>query len=1079
MKTAACPDAETVQRWLLGLVPRPQSELLAEHLAHCPRCGAVAGRLPARDTLVEALQQHKTLSPDTGLLSDLMDRLERLPLEAVESAAGPPSGPDAAAEAPADVPEIDRLGPYRVLGVLGRGGMGTVYLAEDPQLRRRLALKVLTREQTARPGARERFLREARAAAAVRHEYVVPIWQVGEDNDVPYIAMPLLHGETLAARLQREPRPPLAFTLGVARDVLAGLAAAHAAGLIHRDLKPANVWLEAPHDWVLLLDFGLAWAGPEDVRLTGTGLVVGTPQYMAPEQARGEEVGPAADLFSLGCLLYEMCTGTLPYTGGNALAIVWALATHEPRPPHELNPSVPRPLSDLVMRLLAKDQKDRPAGATAVIDALDQIGKPAPRPARRRRWRWAVALSSVAAGLLAAVVVVALLTRGGEVPPVTTAPSLPRRPASLALEAMTAEEIAAAERDELPEGVVAWLGDRYPRHWGAVYAVAVSPDGKWVASGGWDCVVRVWDAATLGTRAFLRGHTGPVHAVAFSPDGSLLVSGGTDGLRLWDLSGPRLTDPQVFALPASDGINAVAFAPDGQHFATAHHGGSVRLWTVIDGKIQRHSVLAAHADADVRAVAFSRDGETMASGSEDRTVLLWDLSGDQPRVKHTLRHDRGVVAVAFAPDGHMLATADRDRHAGTLRLWQLRGEPAEVPVQLRTAFVNALAFAPDGKSLAYGGARQGAVFGVLDLRGGPPHEASYVEGHWGGVMTAMAFSPDGRTLYSGHGDDGGVVLAWNMAAEAPAERHPLNGSRRRVIRMAFSPDEKKVAAAGSDREQGTGVFLWNWAATPAAQVAFLPNPGHEATGPAWGPGGRFIAFGESFSQYKVRLWALEQDAPRQAANLGSATEPAGASVALSHDGKWLASGGLYGQVWLWKVGSQGQQPVAPLTGHTGWVRALAFSPDDKVLASGADDGTVRLWHFSGEKPRLRAVLQGHKGSLRALAFTPDGKTLASGSSDRKIRLWDLMVEKPPEPVILGEHDDQVMALSFAPDGKTPASAGHEGDRRVLLWDVGRRQLRRRIVFPGSPLSVAFSPDGRHLATGGLNGVAYVLRVPEK
>jgi formylglycine-generating enzyme required for sulfatase activity len=272
--------------------------------------------------------------------------------------------------------ELGRLGGFRVLRVLGQGGMGVVFEAEDVALRRHVALKVMRPEAAAHPQGRERFLREARAAAGVTHDHIIPIHQVGEERGAPFLVMPLLKGETLEKRLERDKRLPVREALRIAREVAEGLAAAHEAGLVHRDVKPANVWLEAPAGRVKLLDFGLARA--VDERLTKTGALLGTPAYMAPEQAGGKP-DHRADLFSLGAVLYEMLTGRRAFEGDDWLGTLKRVALHKPKPPHVLIPAVPEELSGLVMELLAKKAADRPPTARAVAQRLRE--REAPRPA--------------------------------------------------------------------------------------------------------------------------------------------------------------------------------------------------------------------------------------------------------------------------------------------------------------------------------------------------------------------------------------------------------------------------------------------------------------------------------------------------------------------------------------------------------------------------------------------------------------------------------------------------------------------------------------------------------------------------
>ena len=296
--------------------------------------------------------------------------------------------------------EIGRLGRYRILRVLGAGGMGVVLEGEDPALKRRVALKVMQPRFASDVEARARFLREAEATARLEHEHIVTIHEVAEDphRSVAYLAMQLLKGEPLDARLKREGHLSPAECARIGREVAEGLAVAHAAGLIHRDVKPANVWLDQ-RGKVKLLDFGLARPAEGESELSDSGQVVGTPAYMSPQQARAEHVDYRTDLFSLGVVLYRMATGEQPFRGPTVMAVLTSLAVDHPPPPREVNPAVPPALSDLIMRLLAKDPADRPASARVVADELGEADRPAPaaQPRRNRRWAWPVMVAAVLA----------------------------------------------------------------------------------------------------------------------------------------------------------------------------------------------------------------------------------------------------------------------------------------------------------------------------------------------------------------------------------------------------------------------------------------------------------------------------------------------------------------------------------------------------------------------------------------------------------------------------------------------------------------------------------------------------------
>jgi serine/threonine protein kinase len=284
------------------------------------------------------------------------------------------------------IDELGRLAHYRVLNVLGAGGMGIVFEAEDTHLQRHVALKCM-RPALVTPSNRERFLQEARATAAIEHDHIVTIYQVSEDNGVPFLAMKLLQGQSLEDKLKEEGGwLPLSEVLRIGRETAEALDAAHAKGLIHRDIKPANIWLEGERGRVKIVDFGLARAAESDTNLTQEGLVMGTPAYMSPEQADDKPLDHRSDLFSLGCVLYRAVTGQLPFKGKDSMAIMMALATKSPEPPHSIDPMVPVTLSDLIMELLAKDPDDRPRSAHELKEALEAIERqPAVRPPNLRR----------------------------------------------------------------------------------------------------------------------------------------------------------------------------------------------------------------------------------------------------------------------------------------------------------------------------------------------------------------------------------------------------------------------------------------------------------------------------------------------------------------------------------------------------------------------------------------------------------------------------------------------------------------------------------------------------------------------
>jgi serine/threonine protein kinase len=359
--------------------------MLREQLGETPRPEEYLGRFPQfADALRRQFELHELLREGFGSTGDAPPTAEDT--EAARSAVdflAPPERPD----------EIGRLGGYRILKELDSGGMGVVFLAEDPSLGRPVALKVIRPGQDNRQ-ARERFLREARAAAAAEHEHVVAIHQVGEDRGVPFLVMPLLKGESLEERLRRQDRLTVGEVLRIGREVAEGLAAAHARGLVHRDLKPGNVWLEGERGSVKILDFGLARSAKGEAPLTQANAVLGTAEYMSPEQAAGAGVDARSDLFSLGTVLYRAATGKRPFWREDFVATLNAVRKHQPPPPGRLQPDLPEALDRLIRRLHAKDPARRPEsaaevavqlkaieqGATAAVTPVPPTPTPAPRP---------------------------------------------------------------------------------------------------------------------------------------------------------------------------------------------------------------------------------------------------------------------------------------------------------------------------------------------------------------------------------------------------------------------------------------------------------------------------------------------------------------------------------------------------------------------------------------------------------------------------------------------------------------------------------------------------------------------------
>jgi Tol biopolymer transport system component len=646
---------------------------------------------------------------------------------------------------PPEKPEyIGRLGHFHVVGVIGRGGMGVVLKAHDVCLQRYVALKVLDPQYAKNERAQERFCREARSAASISHEHVVAIHQVEyeEEKDLPYLVMQFVPGESLQDRLDRTGPLELGEILRIGYQTAAGLAAAHAQGLIHRDVKPANILLESAGERVRLTDFGLARAA-EDVRLTQSGFIAGTPLFMAPEQARGETVDHRADLFSLGSVLYAMCTGQPPFDGSTPFVVLKKVTEELPKPIREINPEVPEWLAAMIGKLQAKRPEDRYQSAAEVADVLKRellrlkhgcpaaTAPPAP-PARTRRQRW-LGLGLVAGVALAAAfggMAVAEATGASKFLAALLRPGPAGQPG-------TPEEPAPAARATLPGNA------------GPIWSVAISPDGGTLAMAIDDGSVKLWDLKEGRVKGTLTGHAGPIWAVGFSPDGTGLATASDDGTaKLWDLA----TGKETRSLEHPTAVRRVAFAPDGKRLATGSRNGVLRVWDLTG--TAEPPLIRAHPGV-IMSLAFSPDGKTVATASSDKTVKLWDAATGQAEVTLT-GHAGGVYAVAFAPDGKTVASGGWDK---TARLWDVAtGNPKGV-LQGHAQDVWGLAFAPDGKTLAT--ASEDRTVKLWDLTTGK-ERVTWKE-HTGTVY-AVAFAPDGKTVASAGRD--GTVKLWEVPAKA-------------------------------------------------------------------------------------------------------------------------------------------------------------------------------------------------------------------------------------------------------------------------------------------------------------------------
>ena len=868
-------------------------------------------------------------------------------------------------------------------------------------------------------------MREARSAAAVKHDNIVTIYQVGEAvvekvGNVPFLAMEYLRGESLEQRRLRERKLPAAEVLRIGQEVARGLAAAHLAGLIHRDVKPANIWLDADAGRVKILDFGLARAVGEESHLTQQGAIVGTPAFMAPEQTDGRTIDGRADLFSLGCVLYALAVGKPPFHGKDVVSTLMAVVTDQPKPPREINPEVPPALSDLLLMLLAKNPDQRPATASEVAGRLQAIEReladpPVALPAEGAR-RGA---SSRLRGILAFAAVLAVL--------------LPLMYFSGVIIRFTSNQadVEIVVDDSEMEVTVKENG-----------AVIRDPKGKRVitlTAGGHELEVTVKDAGGVlrtFTKQFTlsRGGTDilkvrqelaklPAEKKTATPASALVRADPAiprnipEEALAWPGGGDPAQAPAELVAILGDGRFRVldggcfpAYSPDGKLLAVPG-GNAVFVFDARTGEFKRR--LLGHTDRVV-IVAFSGDGSLLASGSDDRTARVWQTS-EWKEIENLKEHPDRVISLAFRPDGHVLAAGCAD---GSIRLWDARtAGPLDLAKQ-HTASVWGLAFQPNSKSLASASGGEKGTVRTWDTTNGKLQavcSATSPSPEPDDDRMRLSFSADGKQLAVGAAD---AVRLFNPETLVQVRKLSANGSGL----TAFTTDGKELLVANHHYPRETAIqTLERWSAVTGQKLAALELTCRGMwSHPALSPDGKMLAMIPGGNTV-VHLFDATTGKPRF--DVGHVQVVRG--VAFSPDGKWLASSGEDETIRIWDLARRRQ--VRVLTRHTGGVNCVAFSPDGKLLASCSRDQTVRLWRVPTWE--IAGALMDGTCAICDLAFSPDGKLLAGAGNDKQVYMWD--VARREEVRVLRGFREVVLSVGFGPDGKF--AAGSE-DSTVRLWD---------------------------------------------
>lgn len=756
---SGCPKAEQLDQLIRGELPEDSSHLLTSHLETCSSCQATIEKLASGEipigTIVADLSKlnpsdqsdyWKAISKveeELEMGKQLSSQIRHATPQQLSETSAPDVTPlpkrvttgDLDFLEPSDDPAyIGKLQHFQIARVIGRGGMGIVLEAFDTHLHRNVAVKVLNPSYQANDVAKQRFCREGRAAAAISHEHVVPMYHVAkaQQGEVAYLVMQLIEGETLENRLRPGQPLPAREVARLGMQIAAGLSAAHKKEMIHRDIKPANIMIETETNRVKLTDFGLARAS-DDIKLTQTGMITGTPLYMSPEQTLGEATDERSDLFSLGAVLYEMATGTAPFQASTALGVMQKIMNHTPDQPHQVNPQIKRPLSELIMSLLAKKPDDRPESAAAVATALASIVNeyepisPLETPSiavsevkklsgsyRRyqRKWILSAWIVSSACVLLAIITWYALRPDRG---------------------------------DNFPSFVL----EGNP---GTVWSVDFDPTGRQLASAIEDGSVRIWDLESKTLRKSFNAHRGVVWLVAYHPTRPLVMTSGDDStVRLWNSE----TFDAVKEWKISSAVRGAAFSPSGERIAAGDREGVIHVFDIDSGE----ELITKTQPGSIMGIDYSANGKLIATVGSDKIVRIFDAESLTER-QSLSGHDGPIYGVRFAPQGSLLATVGWQKN---VRIWDSESGIEKMNLLGSDGDVWGVSFCGDGTHLVTG--EQMGAARVWDVSTGKA--VTTLRGHTSAVHNVSLDSVAHRIATSSRD---GTIRVWDMSSVAGDKR---------------------------------------------------------------------------------------------------------------------------------------------------------------------------------------------------------------------------------------------------------------------------------------------------------------------
>ena len=1031
----------------------------------------------------------KACGEDSELRTEV-EALLRAHEEAGDFLKAPALAPDATLEESLIEGPGTRVGRYELLEMIGEGGMGLVYLAEQKEpVRRRVALKII------KPGMDSkqviaRFETERQVLALLDHPNIARVFDAGTtEAGRPYFVMEYVKGMSITRYCDRE-KLGIEKRLKLFSQVCYAVQHAHQKGIIHRDIKPSNILVSVQDDRAMpkIIDFGVAKAVTqpltEHTLFTKHGQLLGTPEYMSPEQTDigNRDIDTRADIYSLGVVLYELLTGVLPFERdilkNKGFIEVQRILT-EAEPPHPsirltslgaeakkiaerrhtqvvtLARRLHRELEWIPLKAMRKDRSRRYRSASELADDIRNYldGAPLLAGPETAVYRVKKFVQKHAGSVATVVLVIAAIVLGL----VVSSTMYFRAEKALEKEAV-ARGVAEEARGiaEQAEKVAEERGEEY-RHLSYVHGVALADaayrDGNIrrvrellescpedLRGWEWYRLNHIQDQALMT----LRGHEGGVGSIALSPNGKRIISASGDKtIKVWDAA----TGTELMTLRGhEDSVASATLSPNGERIVSGDYDGIIKVWDASTG--DELKTLRGHQGA-VYGVAFSPDGRRIISWSEDKTIKVWDAaSGDE--IMTIRAHEYDVLFASFSPDGQRIVSGGGD---GNIKIWDAATGAEVMTLRGHIDSPYSVVFSLDGKKIVSGSLDK--TIKIWDATTGT--ELKTLHGHEGGV-NSVVLSSDGKRIVSGSWDN--TIKVWD--AVTGAEILTLHGHEEPITCVAFGPDGERIVSGSWDKM----IKVWD----PSLDRERMTFPrGHQSwawvVSVAFSPDGRRVISGSR--DKTIKLWDAASGAEVMTLR---GHDGCVSSVSFSPDGQRIVSGSRDKTIKLWDVASGDE--MMTLRGHEDFVNSVAISPDSRRIISGSLDNTIKVWDATSGAEEM--TLRGHDKGVGSIAFSPDGKRIVSGSYDKTIKVWD--ISTGAEVMTLRGHEAPIGSVSFSPDGKRLVTAS--ADSIIKVWDAatGAEVMTLRGHY-GPVNCVAFAPDGKRIvSSSALVGTAKVWDV---